>query len=127
MDGLDVEFAEQPVVAWDHAGMKTVRSESPIPICADESLFSPQDALKLIKADACDYFNIKLMKAGGMTNSIRIAHIADAANIRCMVGCMMETRLGLTAGAHVVASQRNIVFADLDAYTIHTATPSSAV
>lgn len=123
MDGLNVEFAEQPVVAWDYAGMKTVRNESPIPICADESLFSPQDGLKLIKAEACDYFNIKLMKAGGMTNSVRIAHIADAANIRCMVGCMMETRLGLTAGAHVVASQRNIVYADLDAHTIHTVDP----
>ena len=123
MDGLDVEFVEQPVVAWDYAGMKAVRSASPIPVCADESLFSPQDALKLVRAEAADYFNIKLMKAGGMTNAVRIAHIADAANLQCMVGCMMETRLGLTAGAHVVASQRNIVYADLDAHTIHTADP----
>jgi len=123
MERFNVQFVEQPVVAWDIAGLKAVRNESPIPVCADEALFLPQDAMKLIKAEACDYFNIKLMKAGGMTNSVRIAHIADAANIRCMVGCMMETRLGLTAGAHVVASQRNIVFADLDAYTIHTVDP----
>ena len=123
MEPFNVQFAEQPVVAWDFAGLKAVRNESPVPICADEALFLPQDAMKLIKAEACDYFNIKLMKAGGMTNSVRIAHIADAANIRCMVGCMMETRLGLTAGAHVMASQRNIVYADLDAYTIHTVDP----
>lgn len=123
MERLNVQFVEQPVIAWDVAGLKTVRNESPIPVCADESLFLPQDAMKLIKAEACDYFNIKLMKAGGMMNSVRIAHLADAANMRCMVGCMLETRLALTAGAHVVGSQRNITFADLDAYTVHTVDP----
>jgi len=123
MERFDVQFAEQPVVAWDIAGLKTVRNASPVPVCADESLFLPRDAMKLIQAGACDYFNIKLMKAGGMMNSVRIAHIADAANIRCMVGCMLETRLALTAGAHVVASQRNIAFADLDAYAVHTMDP----
>jgi L-alanine-DL-glutamate epimerase-like enolase superfamily enzyme len=123
MERLNVQFVEQPVVAWDHAGLKAVRNESPIAVCADEALFLPQDALKLIKAEACDYFNIKLMKAGGITNSVRIAHIADAANMLCMVGCMLETRLGLTAGAHVVASQRNITFVDLDAYAFHTTDP----
>jgi L-alanine-DL-glutamate epimerase-like enolase superfamily enzyme len=76
-----------------------------------------------LAAEACDYFNIKLMKAGGMTNSVRIAHLADAANMRCMVGCMLETRLALTAGAHVVASQRNITFADLDGNSDHTLDP----
>jgi len=123
MERFNVQFAEQPLVAWDFAGMKVVRNESSIPVCADESLFFPQDAIKLIKTEACDYFNIKLMKAGGMTNSVRIAHIAAAANIFCMVGCMLETRLGLTAGAHVVASQRNIIFADLDACMDHTVDP----
>jgi L-Ala-D/L-Glu epimerase len=123
MERFNVQFVEQPVVAWDTAGLKAVRSESPIPVCADEAVFLPQDAMKLIKSEACDYFNIKLMKAGGMTNSVRIAHLADAANMRCMVGCMLETRLALTAGAHVVASQRNITFADLDGYTDHTVDP----
>jgi L-Ala-D/L-Glu epimerase len=123
MEPCDIQFVEQPVVAWDIAGLKAVRNESPIPVCADEAVFLPQDAMKLIKAEACDHFNIKLMKAGGMTNSVRIAHLADAANMQCMVGCMLETRLGLTAGAHVVGSQRNIVFADLDGYTDHTVNP----
>jgi L-alanine-DL-glutamate epimerase-like enolase superfamily enzyme len=90
---------------------------------ADESLFFPSDALKLINAAACDYFNIKLMKAGGMTNGLRIALIAEAANIRCMLGCMIETRLGLTAAAHVHGACRNIVFADLDGYFSHTFDP----
>jgi L-alanine-DL-glutamate epimerase and related enzymes of enolase superfamily len=54
---------------------------------------------------------------------VRIAHIADAADMRCMVGCMLESRIGLTAAAHVVASQPNIIFADLDGNADHTVDP----
>jgi L-alanine-DL-glutamate epimerase-like enolase superfamily enzyme len=123
MEKLRIQLIEQPVVASDIAGLKTVRDASPIPIMADEACFLPADALKLIRADACDYFNIKLMKAGGIANSVRIAHIADAANIRCMVGCMLESNVALTAAAHVVASQTNIIFADLDGNAEHTMNP----
>jgi L-alanine-DL-glutamate epimerase-like enolase superfamily enzyme len=123
MEKFKIQFCEQPGLYSDIAGMKQVRDESPIGIMADESLFFPADALKLIQAGACDYFNIKLMKAGGMTNGLRIALIAEAANIRCMLGCMIETRLGLTAAAHVHGACRNIVFADLDGYFSHTFDP----
>jgi len=118
-----IEFCEQPVAAGDIDGLKVVRQESPIPIMADEALFQPADAIKLIKAGACDYFNIKVMKAGGLSNSLRIAHIAEAANLRCMLGCMIETRLALTGAAHVMAATENIVFADLDGFTSHTVDP----
>ena len=123
MEPLAIELCEQPVLASDHAGLKAVRSRSPISVMADESLFGPADAVKLILAEACDTFNIKVMKAGGLLNSVRIAHVADAANMRCMVGCMIESNLALTAAAHVVASQANIVYADLDGNTEHVADP----
>jgi len=123
METCKVQLCEQPVVAWDFAGLRAVRAESPISIMADEALFLPADAIKLIRADACDTFNIKLMKAGGILNSVRIAHIADAANIRCMVGCMLESKIALTAGAHVVASQKNIIYADLDGNADHVIDP----
>ncbi|MGB8958173.1 MAG: dipeptide epimerase [Candidatus Aminicenantales bacterium] len=123
MAPLAIEFCEQPVLASDTAGLRAVRLQSPIAIMADEALFGPADAIKLIRAEACDTFNIKVMKAGGLLNSIRIAHIADAANIRCMVGCMLESKLALTAAAHVVASQANIVYADLDGNTEHVIDP----
>jgi L-alanine-DL-glutamate epimerase-like enolase superfamily enzyme len=123
MEKFQVQFVEQPVLASDMAGLKAVHAVSPIPVMADEALFYPTDALKLIKADACAYFNIKLMKAGGLLNMIKIAHIADAANMLCMVGCMIESRVGLTAAAQVVASNRNIVFADLDGHNSHTIDP----
>lgn len=123
MEKFKIEFVEQPVAAWDTEGLRRVRQHSPIPIMADEALFSPQDALKLIKAEACDYFNIKLMKAGGIGNSLKIAHLAEAANIRVMVGCMLETRLALTAAAHLMTARNNIIFADLDGNMSHTIDP----
>lgn len=123
MEPYQIEFCEQPVKDSDIYGLRQVRAQSPVPIMADESLFGPADAIKLIKEEACDYFNIKLMKAGGILNSLKIAHVAAAANIKCMVGCMLETRLGLTAAAHLVASQKNIVFADLDGNSEHKIDP----
>jgi len=118
-----IQFCEQPVPASDVAGLREVRRESPIPIMADEALFGASDAIRLIREEACDYFNIKLMKAGGIFNSVKIAHIADAAGIKCMVGCMLESRLGLTAAAHVVAANANIWFADLDGNSEHVVDP----
>ncbi|MCR4396403.1 MAG: dipeptide epimerase [Candidatus Saccharicenans sp.] len=123
MEPYQIEFCEQPVKDSDIYGLRQVRTQSPVPIMADESLFGPADAIKLIKEEACDYFNIKLMKAGGILNSLKIAHVAAAANIKCMVGCMLETRLGLTAAAHLVASQKNIVYADLDGNSEHKVDP----
>ncbi|MDD8030993.1 MAG: dipeptide epimerase [Acidobacteriota bacterium] len=123
MEPFNIEFCEQPVKDSDIQGMKKVREQSVVPIMADESLFGPSDTIKLIKEEACDYFNIKLMKAGGILNSLKIAHVAAAANIQCMVGCMIDTRLALTAAAHLVASQKNIIFADLDGNSEHTVDP----
>jgi L-alanine-DL-glutamate epimerase-like enolase superfamily enzyme len=116
MEKFKIQCCEQPLIYSDVEGMRRLRQNSPIPIMADESLFSPADAIRLIRADACDYFNIKLMKAGGITNALRISWIAEAADIRCMLGCMFETRIGLTAAAHVHGARKNIVFADLDSF-----------
>jgi L-alanine-DL-glutamate epimerase-like enolase superfamily enzyme len=112
----DLEFCEQPVQAWDWNGLRHVRAGSPVPIMADEAVHSPHDAIEGLRQDAFDMINIKLLKAGGVLPSVRLAHIAAAANVPCMVGCMAETRLALTAAAHVVMSQAIIRFADLDAY-----------
>lgn len=123
LESSGLQLCEQPVAAWDVSGLRSVRDKSLIPIMADEALFSPADALRLVREEACDLFNIKLMKSGGILRALKIAHIAEAANIRCMVGCMTEGRIGLTAGAHLVASQRNIIYADLDALIVHGVDP----
>ena len=54
------------------------------------------------------------MKCGGIKNGIKIANIAESAGMECMVGCMNESRLALTAASHLVASTKNITEVDLD-------------
>ncbi|NQV31928.1 MAG: dipeptide epimerase [Phycisphaeraceae bacterium] len=116
---FDIEFCEQPCRAHDWAGMKYVSQQTRIPIMADESLFSVHDALTLISQDIAPYFNIKLSKSGGIQNAIKMSHIAEAGEIPCMLGCMSETKLGITAAAHVAMSSHAFKYFDLDSHLEH--------
>ncbi|MEW6070745.1 MAG: dipeptide epimerase, partial [Candidatus Thermoplasmatota archaeon] len=116
LERYEIEFIEQPVNAKDIEGLREVRNNTAIPIMADESLHTPRDAIELIKSDAVDLFNIKLMKSGGLSSSLKIAEIANAAGITCMVGCMVETKLGITAGTHLALGKKIIRYADLDGH-----------
>ena len=111
---FDIQYCEEPVAHWNNQALRRVREKSPIPIMADESLFDHHDAFRLASMGACDYFNIKLAKSGGIHTALKINAVAEAAGIQCMVGCMSETRLGLSAAAHLASARPNIVFADLD-------------
>ena len=112
---LNIELMEQPVPARDFAGMRYVRDHLLMPVVADESVFSPQDAIELINKRAVDGLNIKLMKCGGIYNALKIAAIAEAAGIPCMVGSMMESHVSVTAAAHFAVSRTSIRRYDLDA------------
>ncbi|MEM1563890.1 MAG: dipeptide epimerase [Candidatus Bathyarchaeia archaeon] len=114
IEKFNIQFAEQPVPAEDLKGLIEVKRNSPIPIMADESVHSPEDAIQLIKAEAVDLINIKLMKSGGIHKARKIAAIAEAAGISCMIGCMGESEIGIAAGTHLAAAVKNIKYADLD-------------
>jgi len=119
----NVQYCEQPVRRTDIAGLRHLRQLSPVPIMADESLFDASDAIRLVREDAVDYFNIKLSKSGGIWEALKINAIAEAAHIRCMIGCMSESRLGLTANAHFAAARPNVTFCDLDGCFEHALDP----
>ena len=114
IEKFKIQFAEQPVPSEDIKGLMEVKKKSPIPMMADESVHSPEDALRLIQAEAVDLINIKLMKSGGILKGRKIAAIAEAAGIPCMIGCMGESEIGIAAGAHLAAAVKNIQYADLD-------------
>jgi L-alanine-DL-glutamate epimerase-like enolase superfamily enzyme len=114
IEKFKIQFAEQPVPSEDIKGLAKVRKDSPVPIMADESVHSPQDAMRLIQAEAVDSINIKLMKSGGILKGRKIADVAEAAGIPCMIGCMGESGIGITAAAHLAAAMKNIQYADLD-------------
>ncbi|MCY7357504.1 MAG: dipeptide epimerase [Rudanella sp.] len=119
----NVQYCEQPIRRTDIAGLRHLRQLSPVPIMADESLFDAVDAIRLVREEAVDYFNIKLSKSGGIWEALKINAIAEAAGIRCMVGCMSESRLGLTANAHFAAARPNVIFCDLDGCFEHALDP----
>ena len=114
--GLDIEFVEQPVPAADLEGMQYVTRHADVPVLADESVFSPADALRIMQTGAADLVNIKLMKCGGIREALKINAICESAGIEVMLGCMAEeSNLGITAAASLGAATKNITRADLDA------------
>lgn len=110
----NIELVEQPVHYSDLEGMKYVTANTYTNILADESVFSPKDAITIIEKRAADFINIKLMKTGGIYQAQKICNIAEANGIQCMVGCMLETKISVSAAAHFAASQKNITMVDLD-------------
>ncbi|WFR55967.1 dipeptide epimerase [Anaerocolumna sp. AGMB13025] len=112
--GLDIELVEQPVPAHDFKGMQFVTSQVATPILADESVFSAEDAITLIQNGAADLINIKLMKTGGIYNALKICDIAEIYGVECMIGCMLEGKLSVSAAAHLAAAKGIITRADLD-------------
>ncbi len=110
----NIELVEQPVHYSDIEGMRYVTENTLTNILADESVFSPKEAMTLIEKRAADLINIKLMKTGGIYQAQKIVHIAEANGIECMIGCMLETKISVSAAAHFAASQKNITMIDLD-------------
>lgn len=111
---IGIDLVEQPVKAHDLAGMQMVTQNTYTPILADESIFSAEDAINVIRMRAADLVNIKLMKTGGIYEALKICSIAEIYNVRCMMGCMLESKLAVSAGAHLAAARSIITRADLD-------------
>lgn len=112
--GLDIELVEQPVIAHDIEGLKYVTERSYVPVLADESVFSPLDAMKIIQSGAADLINIKLMKCGGITPALKIADAASIMGVECMLGCMLEAKVSVNAAVHVACARSIITKIDLD-------------
>lgn len=112
---LDIELVEQPVKARDFAGLKKVKDNVNTIIMADESMFTAQDARELLEMQAADLLNIKLMKCGGIYKALQIVEIAEEYGVECMLGSMVESKISLTAAAHLAAAKKSITRVDLDA------------
>ena len=111
---LGIELVEQPVKAADLDGLSFVTSHSPIPVLADEAVFSPQDALTIMQRHAADMINIKLMKCGGITNALRILSAAEVYGMECMLGCMLEAKISVNAAVELACARQIITRIDLD-------------
>ncbi len=112
--GLQIEFVEQPVPAHDFEGLKYVTDRSYVPVLADESVFSPEDAVKIMQMRAADLVNIKLMKCGGLYNALKIASAAEIYGVECMIGCMLEAKISVNAAVELACAKKIITKIDLD-------------
>lgn len=112
--GLKIELVEQPVKAHDLEGLKYVTDHSYVPVLADESVFSPEDAVKIMQMRAADLINIKLMKCGGLTNAVKIASAAEIYGVECMLGCMLEAKISVNAAVELACAKKIITKIDLD-------------
>lgn len=118
LEALGIEAMEQPLPWWDFDGAAQLkrRNETTVALMLDESIHSPYDAKRAITLQCADYYNIKLMKCGGLYHGVQIADIAQDASVGCMVGCMQENKISLTAGISLVAAKKAIVEADCDSF-----------
>ena len=96
---LGVELVEQPLPADRIEETRELRRRSPLPFYADESVHRARDIPRL--AGAFDGINIKLMKCGGLAEALRMIAVARALGMKVMLGCMIESSLGITAAAHL--------------------------
>lgn len=104
MEKYDIQRVEQPVHYKDLDGMAMVRRAVEVPIGACESAITPQDIIQIIKKDAADFLNFKVMRSGGFYPSKAIVQMATAAGIFCAGSTMLGMGIELAADAHFAAS-----------------------
>jgi L-Ala-D/L-Glu epimerase / N-acetyl-D-glutamate racemase len=112
--GAAVVLVEQPVAAPDIAGLAELEREHGIPVCADESVRSPEDAIHVAETGGISSVNVKLMKCG-VADALDIITIARSAGMTGMIGGMVETAVSMTFSAAVAAASYPFFsYVDLD-------------
>jgi L-Ala-D/L-Glu epimerase len=102
--GLGVEFVEQPTAREDVRGLVDVARRVNVPLMADESVWTRRQLLELLAVGRVDFLNIKLAKTGGLREALALAELARAHGVAIVVGCMLESHVGISAAASFAAA-----------------------
>jgi len=113
--GLNIEYLEQPISAENRAGLAQIRAQSQTKIMADESIFTVFDLEELVRLDAIDLINIKIIKSGGITPALEIIKRARELGVEFSIGTMMEGDKGVLAAVLLAGAHRVDYCHDLDA------------
>ena len=103
-----IYFVEQPVPPGDPNWLAEVRRQAGIPVIADESVYTPQDALAIVRAGAADVLSVYVGKAGGIGPARKVAAIAESARVGCTVGSNLELGVGTAAMIHLAMATPGI-------------------
>jgi L-alanine-DL-glutamate epimerase-like enolase superfamily enzyme len=111
-----LQFIEQPTPRHLPDALHELTTFSSLPVMADESMITLQDALQLGQNKSVNMLNVKLMKVGGINEAAQIDSVARSAGLEVMVGCMDESALSIAAGLHFALARPNVMYADLDGH-----------
>jgi L-Ala-D/L-Glu epimerase len=120
--GGRIQLLEQPVIREDLESMAAIRRETGIPVAADESVRSLEDARRVVEQEAADYINIKIMKTGVM-EAADIAAFTLKSGLRLMIGGMVETRIAMGCSFSLVLGMAGFEILDLDTPLLLAADP----
>ncbi len=119
---FELELIEQPLEPRQYDALRQLHERSPVPIFVDEDSVTAEDLPAL--AGCVMGVNIKLAKCGGIREALRMIHVARAFELKVMLGCMVETSLGIAAATHI-ASLVDVV--DLDGHLLLADDPFNAL
>jgi L-alanine-DL-glutamate epimerase-like enolase superfamily enzyme len=105
----DIALFEQPIAHWDIEGLADIRKAVSIPLCADESLFTLQDAKRLIRQKAVDAFSIKVVKHGGIHKAREIMTLAEIYGVPCLMNSMIEEGISQAGSLQLGASSKGLL------------------
>jgi muconate cycloisomerase len=103
-----IYFVEQPVAAQEIVAMSRIRENSPVPIIADESIYTEADARNLAELKACDAFSAYIGKAGGISGARAVAEVAAKNSLGCTIGSNLELGIGSAAMLHLATAVSGI-------------------
>lgn len=103
-----IDLIEQPIAKFNKHGLARLTERFKIPIMADEAVATPEDAFELARIAASDVFALKIAKAGGLYNVLKVGHIGEAAGVALYGGTMLEGTIGTIASAHAFSTFINL-------------------
>lgn len=106
LEDCHLQLLEQPIPAWNLKGMAHIRDNISIPLMADESIWTPQDAIKISEYGAADLLNIKIAKSCGLHLGKKIEYVAESLGLPCIAGTEIEPGFSLIAKLHLAASMK---------------------
>ena len=106
VEDCHLQLLEQPIPNWDLKGMAHIRQNISVPLMADESVWTPQDAIKLHDYGACDILNLKIAKTCGLHLGKKVEAVAEALGMPCIAGTELEPGISMVAKIHIAASMR---------------------
>ncbi|MFT4092188.1 MAG: dipeptide epimerase [Niabella sp.] len=119
----NIQHCEEPLPRWAFMQLPELKKQSPIPIMSDETCCDHNDVKRLIDLNACDLINIKLGKSGGIFKALKMIRLAEEANMKIQIGAFLESRIAMTAFAHLALCSDNIIHYDFDTALMFSADP----